>query len=87
MSRNGRLRQPRALIDLAGTDAAINGVTLIGEGRKRVFEPVQNLPANRVGEGFDDVVNVDVSGHVVLSAGALYRDGANLISINRDIQI
>jgi hypothetical protein len=38
-----------------------------------------------VREGFDDFVDVDR--HVVLRAVALYRERANFISINRDIQI
>nr|GFB98476.1 hypothetical protein [Tanacetum cinerariifolium] len=86
VSGNGRLRQPRALVDLTGTHAVFKRVILIGETGIRVLEPDQNLTANRVSQGFYYFVEVDR--HVVLNLRvALYRDGANFILVNRDIQI
>lgn len=86
VGRNRRLRKARALVDLTGADTAIKGVLLIGEAGRRVFEPGKDLPPNRVRQGFYYLVEVDR--HVVLNVGvAVYRDGANHISINRDIQI
>lgn len=86
MRRNGGLGKPGTLIDLPGADAVLNRVFLRGKRGARVLEPGQDLSADRMGQRFDDVVEVD--GHVVLTGGvAIYRDGANLISVFRDIQI
>jgi hypothetical protein len=86
VGRNSGLRKSGALINLACANAVFRRVCLVRKTTERVFEPDENLPANRVGQSFYYFVEVDR--HVVLNMGlTLYRDGANFISVFRDIQI
>ncbi|EGH09050.1 hypothetical protein Pgy4_07214, partial [Pseudomonas savastanoi pv. glycinea str. race 4] len=80
------LGQSCTLIDLSGAHAVFNRVLLSRKARAGVLQPGQDFSADRMGQGFYYVVEVDR--HVVLTGGvAIYRDRANLISVFRDIQI
>jgi hypothetical protein len=81
------LRQPGALVDLAGADADFQRVILIGEIDVWVFQPVQDFTSYRMGQRLDHVIDVELHVSRSVSAVTPYRDGANLISVAHDIQI
>lgn len=66
--RDGRLRQPAALVDLPGAHAMLGTVVLVGKLHGRIFEPGENVAAYRVGQGFDDVVEIEGHGNGLVSA-------------------
>lgn len=59
--RHGGLRQAAALVDLAGADAVLVVVHLLGELHFRVFQPVENVSPYWVCQGF--YYFVEVNGH------------------------
>ncbi|MCY1457493.1 hypothetical protein D9M71_747960 [compost metagenome] len=62
MRRDGGLRQPGTLVELAGTDAQFERVVLLDEIALRVLQPVQHVASHGVGEGLDDFVEIDFQG-------------------------
>lgn len=60
--RHGGLREAAARVDLARAHAVIERQILIGEMRVRFPQPAKNLPADRVGKGF--VNRVDIGLHL-----------------------
>src|SRR3990167_582726 len=55
-----RLRQPGALVDLAGTYADFQRVILVGEVRLRIFQPMQDVAPYRVGQSLDHFIDVEL---------------------------
>ena len=47
-----------SLVDLAGAHTVLQRVVLLGEIALRLLEPAQNVAAQRMGEGLDDVIEV-----------------------------
>lgn len=76
MRRDGGLRKSGALVDLPGADAVFQRILLIRKVALRVLQPAQDVAAQRMGEGLDDVVERIGHGLFIFE----YRDGANYIS-------
>jgi hypothetical protein len=81
------LRQAATLIDLPGANAVLVAVGLVWKFDGRVFEPVQDVSADRVRQGFYYFVEVKVHGWGLVISKTLYRDEANFKSVFRDIPI
>src|SRR5690606_19747434 len=61
--RYRRLREAGPLVDLSGADAVLTGLVLLGKVALRLLQPLQDFPAQWVGEGLDDVI--EIVGHGV----------------------
>jgi len=72
VSGDGRLRQAAALVDLPGTHTVFGAVVLVGELRRRVFQPAEDFSPDRMSQRFYDFVEIER--HGLRLVVAVYRD-------------
>src|SRR5690606_21708365 len=82
VGRYGGLRGPAALVDHAGAHPALQGVLLVGKVPLGLLEPVEDIAAQRMGQGLEDVVEVGVHGWKYVNGSAV-----DFISFRDDIRI
>lgn len=83
MRRHGGLRQPGALVELPGADAdGERLVLLLVEIALRLLQPAQHVAPHGVGQGLEDLVEVQCFAHRCL---CVYRLGTNYISVKNDM--